>query len=186
MTIDEYQNFIAGSSESFAKILTQARKYKLCLLLAQQFISQGSDTEFVNTIKSGTVVKISGYSSDSEKNAQLVHRTSEELSKLPVGRFFFKVAEHAPIKVQTSGHLVIPSPDTSNVGKVDIHDLNAHYMTDTEWSNVLQKQLCTYYSRKHDEHIERESANEKSFDSGESKSVPEEPTVSDDCATLRL
>ena len=39
--IDEFHNF---STESFASILSEARKYRLCLTLAHQYIDQLSDT----------------------------------------------------------------------------------------------------------------------------------------------
>jgi len=35
--VDEFQNF---ATESFAKILSEARKYRLCLIMANQFMSQ--------------------------------------------------------------------------------------------------------------------------------------------------
>lgn len=40
--VDEFQNF---TSRAFAKILSEARKYKLCLTLAHQFISQLGEAE---------------------------------------------------------------------------------------------------------------------------------------------
>jgi hypothetical protein len=40
--VDEFQNF---TSAAFEKILSEARKYKLCLTLAHQFISQLPDTQ---------------------------------------------------------------------------------------------------------------------------------------------
>lgn len=40
--VDEFQNF---TTASFEKILSEARKYKLCLTLAHQFISQLPDTQ---------------------------------------------------------------------------------------------------------------------------------------------
>jgi type IV secretory pathway TraG/TraD family ATPase VirD4 len=35
--VDEFQNFV---TESFASILSEARKYRLCLIIAHQYISQ--------------------------------------------------------------------------------------------------------------------------------------------------
>jgi type IV secretory pathway TraG/TraD family ATPase VirD4 len=35
--VDEFQNFV---TESFASILSEARKYRLCLIVAHQYISQ--------------------------------------------------------------------------------------------------------------------------------------------------
>jgi hypothetical protein len=39
--VDEFQNF---ANESFASILSEARKYKLCLTIANQFIAQMEET----------------------------------------------------------------------------------------------------------------------------------------------
>src|SRR5690606_36015759 len=39
--VDEFQNF---ANESFASILSEARKYKLCLTVANQFIAQMEET----------------------------------------------------------------------------------------------------------------------------------------------
>jgi type IV secretory pathway TraG/TraD family ATPase VirD4 len=46
MYIDEFQNF---ATESFAVILSEARKYKLSLVVANQYISQVQD-EIQNAI----------------------------------------------------------------------------------------------------------------------------------------
>ena len=35
--VDEFQNFV---TDTFADILSEARKYKLCLIMAHQFIAQ--------------------------------------------------------------------------------------------------------------------------------------------------
>ena len=35
--VDEFQNFV---TDTFADILSEARKYKLCLVMAHQFIAQ--------------------------------------------------------------------------------------------------------------------------------------------------
>jgi hypothetical protein len=42
--IDEFQNFMAGGAEAFSKILSEARKYNLCLVLAHQYIGQIDDS----------------------------------------------------------------------------------------------------------------------------------------------
>ncbi|HCY21709.1 TPA: hypothetical protein DIC40_07890 [Patescibacteria group bacterium] len=35
--VDEFQNFVSGT---FADILSEARKYRLCLIMAHQYIAQ--------------------------------------------------------------------------------------------------------------------------------------------------
>lgn len=131
LTIDEYQNFIAKSSDTFEKILTQARKYKLFLLLAQQHLAQ-SDRSFLKTIRTGTAIKIAGYTSDSDENARLVQRKPEELDQLHVGEFFLKVGRNPTFRLRASGNL-IRSPE------------NPSYMDASAWERLLQEQLQTYY-----------------------------------------
>jgi len=46
--IDEFQNF---STDSFANILSEARKYRLCLILAHQYIAQLSNTTGNTTVR---------------------------------------------------------------------------------------------------------------------------------------
>src|SRR5207248_9510664 len=41
LAIDEFQNFM---TDSFASILSEARKYHLCLTLAHQYLGQAKDT----------------------------------------------------------------------------------------------------------------------------------------------
>lgn len=45
--VDEFQNF---ATESFATILSEARKYRLCLILAHQYISQLIDSKTKNAL----------------------------------------------------------------------------------------------------------------------------------------
>ncbi|HEY4499906.1 MAG TPA: type IV secretion system DNA-binding domain-containing protein [Candidatus Paceibacterota bacterium] len=45
--VDEFQNF---ATESFATILSEARKYRLCLILAHQYIGQLSDNKTKSTV----------------------------------------------------------------------------------------------------------------------------------------
>ena len=44
--VDEFQNF---ATDSFATILSEARKYKLCLTMAHQYINQLVTTKFGST-----------------------------------------------------------------------------------------------------------------------------------------
>lgn len=50
--VDEFQNF---ATESFATILSEARKYRLCLILAHQYIDQLDDNERVKSAIFGNV-----------------------------------------------------------------------------------------------------------------------------------
>lgn len=132
LTIDEYQNFIARSKNTFEKILTQARKYKLALILAQQHLAQG-DRDFLNTIRTGTAVKIAGYTSDSEANARLVNQKLEALDDLHQGEFMVKVGRNPTFRMIASDRL-IQKPN------------HPAYMTPKEWQTVLRKQLEEHYN----------------------------------------
>ena len=119
------------SGETFEKILTQARKYKLFLLLAQQHLAQ-SDRNFLKTIRTGTAVKIAGYTSDSDENARLVQRKPEELAELEVGEFFLKVGRNPTFRLRAAGNL-IHTPK------------NPAYMDAASWKQLLQRQLESHY-----------------------------------------
>ena len=60
--MDEFQNF---TTSAFEKILSEARKYKLCLTLAHQYISQ-LDEKTKNAILAnvGTIVMFQSYPAD--------------------------------------------------------------------------------------------------------------------------
>src|SRR5205085_9059633 len=62
--VDEFQNF---TTSAFEKILSEARKYKLCLTLAHQYISQ-LDEKTKNAILAnvGTIVMFQSYPSDAQ------------------------------------------------------------------------------------------------------------------------
>ena len=67
--IDECQNFLSSSIE---EILTEARKYKVFLVMANQHIAQIEDTRLKDAIFSNTKVKIAGDNSD--KNYKTIAR----------------------------------------------------------------------------------------------------------------
>ena len=63
--VDEFQNF---TTSAFEKILSEARKYKLCLTLAHQYISQ-LDEKTKNAILAnvGTIIMFQSYPADAQR-----------------------------------------------------------------------------------------------------------------------
>lgn len=90
--IDECQNFLSNSIE---EILTEARKYKVFLVMANQHVAQIEDTRLRDAIFSNAQVKIAGTNSD--KNYKIIARelgvSIEMLEKMPDFHFCAKVGK---------------------------------------------------------------------------------------------
>lgn len=103
--VDEFHNYIGDSLEV---ILTESRKYKLFLVLAQQFLGQGMSTQLKNAILSNTYLKFIGMNAlntlkalSSETGIEL-----EELQKLKQGEFFVKKGTEKQFKIKVPSYLV--------------------------------------------------------------------------------
>lgn len=103
--VDEFHNYIGDSLEV---ILTESRKYKLFLVLAQQFLGQGMNTQLKNAILSNTYLKFIGMNAlntlkalSSETGIEL-----EKLQKLKQGEFFVKKGTEKQFKIKVPSYLV--------------------------------------------------------------------------------
>lgn len=125
--IDEAQNYISKSIET---TLTENRKYKLYLTLAQQILGQKMDKELERIILSSTNIKLTGINAldTLQKIAKETNTPLENLQKLKVGEFFIKVAQRESFKFKVSSHLV---------GK--------NQMSLEEWSRLKEFQIKRYY-----------------------------------------
>jgi RecA/RadA recombinase len=91
--IDEFQNF---ATKSFAELLSEARKYRLNVVLAHQTVSQIEDKDFLQIILAnvGTVVVFRTSSPLDEKTILpiLLPQVNEhEISNLPSYHFYIKI-----------------------------------------------------------------------------------------------
>lgn len=129
--IDEFQDFV---SDSMIRILTQGRKYKMYLTIANQFVGQDMTTNEQDAILGTTKVKIIGGNSN-KSHSTLSRETDAEidlLKKLKLGQFMVKVAEAEPF--------ILSSPTES----LD----NKNSMSKQEWEKVVAQQKKKYYRKK--------------------------------------
>lgn len=108
--VDEFQNF---ATPSFKQMLSEARKYKLYLTMAEQSTSQQSDYRMVDVILAnvGTVISFrSGNPSDEKKLLPYFKPYLEEndIASLPSFNFYIRISA---VKIQEafSGETLIPT-----------------------------------------------------------------------------
>ncbi|MBN1162830.1 ATP-binding protein [Patescibacteria group bacterium] len=89
--VDEFQNF---ATEDFATILSEARKYKLALVVAHQFISQ-LDEDIKNAVMGnvGTkaVFRIGIEDAEVFESEMAPVFTPQDMSNLPIGNFYMRL-----------------------------------------------------------------------------------------------
>jgi hypothetical protein len=129
--IDEFQDYV---SPSMIRILTQGRKYKMFLTVANQFVGQGMEGEEQDAVFGTTKIKIIGANSHKSLSALSKETDSEIelLKKLQVGEFMVKVGEAQPFILSSS----IESLDNKNA------------MNDEQWRQIIKEQKAKYYRKK--------------------------------------
>ena len=132
--VDEFQNF---ATPSFVQLLSEARKYRLFLTIAEQSTSQQDDQQMVNVILAnvGTVVCFrTGNSQDERLLLPLFSHFIEqgEISNLPALNFYAKLsAVHA--QESLSGQTLLLDNDGSDeVAKAVIEHSRAAFATKVE------------------------------------------------------
>ena len=91
--IDEAQHYV---TPTVGQILTETRKYKLYLTLANQFLDQITDRQVRIAVEGNTEIKLVGRQTDPKGVSNLSKITevdSSVLTQLPVGRFLAKIGE---------------------------------------------------------------------------------------------
>lgn len=127
--IDECQHYVTPSIET---ILTETRKYKLHLTLANQFLDQIDDRRIKNAIKGNTAVKITGRQTEPstlESIARITGTPADEIRNLNTGQYHIKAGTLESAKVS---------------GYTNLLDVS-HSMTAQEWEQVRERQLERYY-----------------------------------------
>lgn len=126
--IDEAQNYISKSIET---TLTENRKYKLYLTLAQQILGQKMDKELEKIILSNTNIKITGINAldTLQKISKETNTPLENLQEIETGEFFIKVAQRESFKFKVNSHLVG----------------NRNQMSLEEWNKLKEYQVKRYY-----------------------------------------
>jgi hypothetical protein len=110
--VDEFQNF---ASHSFMGFFSEARKYKLFVMMAQQSVSQLKEQSMLNTILDnvGTIIAFRSKSPNTEKI--LLHQfkpyiTQGDILNLPSYSFYAKIAATDPLE-PLSGRTLVLSKD---------------------------------------------------------------------------
>ncbi len=96
--VDEFQTF---ATPSFVQMLSEARKYRIFLTIAEQSTSQQKDRNLVNVILAnvGTVISFKSANPDDEKLMLLQFEPyvdKGEIANLPKYRFYMKVSADKP------------------------------------------------------------------------------------------
>lgn len=107
--VDEFQNF---ATVSFTQMLSEARKYKLFLIMAEQTTSQQDDDKMVNTIltNAGTIICFKSNSLADER--QMLHLFNGrvdpgEMANLPSYNFYAKLSGGTEPQDPVSGMTVV-------------------------------------------------------------------------------
>ena len=128
LVLDECQNFINPAMKT---ILTEARKYRLQLTLAQQIVGQDMDTELTRCVLGNTAVQGIGKSANYSKDKMATEFGGpvQELSNLQTGQFIWKVASRQPVTVQMTGEYLA----------------RACLMTPEQWTELREAMITRYY-----------------------------------------
>lgn len=131
--IDECQHYITPSIET---ILTETRKYKLYLTLANQFLDQIDNKRIKNAIKGNTALKITGRQTEPHTVDSIARATGidpDALRHLKTGQYQVKVGVLEALKIDGI---------TKVLG-------NQNAMTKEEWEAVKTEQVASYYKSIH-------------------------------------
>lgn len=117
--VDEFQNF---ATPSFVQMLSEARKYKVYLTMAEQSTSQQDDQQMVNIILAnvGTVICFrSGNPADEKLILPLFQPYIEEgeIANLPSYNFYMRVAAQKS-QEPLSGETIVIESATKDISKV--------------------------------------------------------------------
>lgn len=117
--VDEFQNF---ATPSFVQLLSEARKYKFYLTMAEQSTSQQDDQQMVNIILAnvGTIICFrSGNPADEKLVLPLFEPYIEkgEIANLPSYNFYMRVSAQKS-QEPLSGETVIVKPSNKRIEKI--------------------------------------------------------------------
>lgn len=131
--VDEFQNF---ATTSFVQLLSEARKYKMFLTMAEQSTSQQDDQQMVSIILAnvGTVVCFrTGNPNDERLLLPLFAPYIEqgEINNLPAYNFYAKLSAIQPQEPMSGQTLLLEDPGSSKI---------AHLVKEYSKKNYARKQ----------------------------------------------
>ncbi|MCF7795197.1 type IV secretion system DNA-binding domain-containing protein [Patescibacteria group bacterium] len=163
--IDEFQNF---STESFANILSEARKYRLNLIMAHQYIEQLGDTVKAAVFGNvGTLVTFRAGAADAEELVKEFTPTfvEEDIVNLPKYEMYLKLMIDGITSTPFSARGLKPlteKDETNNIDKV-IRNSREKYANDRE---IVEEKIMRWHEDEYEE-------NEQSGDSKAKKDSDE-------------
>lgn len=115
--VDEFQNF---ATTSFVQMLSEARKYKLFLTMAEQTTSQQADQQMVNIILANVGSVICFRSGNPADEAALLplfkpYLDKGEITNLSAFNFYMRIAAGTPIEPFSGRTLLLNSPQHENM-----------------------------------------------------------------------
>ena len=118
--VDEFQNF---ATPSFVQMLSEARKYKVYLTMAEQSTSQQDDSQMVNIILAnvGTVICFrSGNPADEKLILPLFQPYIEEgeIANLPSYNFYMRVTAQKSQEPMSGETIVLSEPESKKSNKI--------------------------------------------------------------------
>lgn len=128
--VDEFQNF---ATVSFTQMLSESRKYKLFLIMAEQTTSQQDDENMVNTIltNAGTIICFKSNSLADER--QMLHLFNGkvepgEIANLPAYNFYAKLSGGLEPQDPVSGMtIVLEDEGREEIAEAVVAASRAHY-----------------------------------------------------------
>jgi hypothetical protein len=139
--VDEFQNF---ATPSFGEILSESRKYRLCLTFANQFIGQLPQT--VRETIFGNVANLVCFRVGAEDAAAVAQELKprfgpEDLLNLPLREFYVKMSIDGEVLEAFSGHTldVETAPASDNSAKACVEHSRSKYALPL---SVAQEQLA--------------------------------------------
>jgi len=155
--VDEFQNF---ATDSFANILSEARKYHLCLILAHQYIEQLSDNVKAAVFGNiGTLVTFRVGATDAEFLAKefMPLFTEEDLVNIPKFNFYLKLMIDGLTSDPFSAKTLAPlnrDDKTPNLEKV-INYTHEHYASCRE---KVEEDIMRWHLNSHKEEAIKEKS----------------------------
>ena len=132
--VDEFQNF---ATPSFIQMLSEGRKYKLYLIMAEQSTSQQHDSKMIDIILAnvGTVITFrSGNPSDEKLLLPLFRPYLKEgdISNLPSRHFYIRIAAIEAQKPFSGETLLVDGDENKEIAQKAIFSSQKNYATEYE------------------------------------------------------
>ncbi len=157
--VDEFQNF---TSDSFANILSEARKYRLNLILAHQYLDQLSETVKSAVLGNvGTLIVFRVGATDAEELVKEFSPTftAEDIVNLPKYEFYLKLMIDGVASDPFSARGLPPLSEDEKTGNIEkvIRVSRERYATSRE---IVEDKIARWHAN-HEENLSNKIKSEK-------------------------